>query len=42
MAGFRVLTFDFDNTGKLTAIEAKLDELYLRSDNIVPDQAAAK
>lgn len=37
-----VLTFDFDNTGKLTAIEAKLDELYLRRDNIVPDQAAAE
>lgn len=36
-----VLTFDFDNTGKLVSLGAKLDELYLRSSSIVPDKTSA-
>ncbi|MBS5884840.1 5'-nucleotidase C-terminal domain-containing protein [Clostridium sp.] len=37
-----VLTFDFDNTGKLVSLGAKLDELYSRSANIIPDETSAE
>lgn len=37
-----VLTFDFDNTGKLVSLGAKLDELYLRSAKIIPDETSAE
>lgn len=37
-----VVTFDFDNTGKLVSLGAKLDELYSRSANIIPDETSAE
>ena len=33
-----LLTFDFDNTGKLLSLKTNLDLLYERSSNIVPDE----
>ncbi|MDV4151577.1 5'-nucleotidase C-terminal domain-containing protein [Clostridium sp. AL.422] len=36
-----LLTFDFDNTGKLVELNANLDMLFERSSTIVPDEASA-
>lgn len=36
-----LLTFDFDNTGKLISLNANLDELHKRSSSIVPDETSA-
>lgn len=35
-----LLTFDFDNTGELVSLKAKLDLLYERSSSIVPDETS--
>lgn len=35
-----VLTFDFDNEGKLVSLNANLDKLYERSSSIVPDETS--
>ncbi|MBS6500923.1 MAG: 5'-nucleotidase C-terminal domain-containing protein [Clostridium sp.] len=37
-----ILTFDFDNEGKLVSLEANLDKLYERSANIIPDETSAE
>lgn len=35
-----LLTFDFDNTGKLLSLKANIDELHKRSASIVPDKTS--
>ncbi len=37
-----LLTFDFDNLGKLLSLKANLDKLYERSSNIVADESSEK